>query len=494
MGLRPFLLLLAATAALAADPPSPAPSAAPAAPLAAASGFTLSADLRAEYIQGQPVLVTLAVANDGKETRNFPDLAQRPHLVTFELLRDGATQRRFNTPPEQDPDQNWRIAPGARREVLLEIPSGAGIPAGEYQLTVKVKVGDGELAFGPKPIRVVAPKAVAASGPWQAATAEKAGIQTAWVHQGAKGAQLYLHVADAARPGVTVGNYFLGDLPGAVEPVLTWALPSQAWGRHVYWLEGTNTIGSIELDGPGRAGAVQRFTAPWPKVELLGVGVTDEEGGLYVPLWVPAPKGGGGEVRVLGEGEKGTPQLRKVAAFTEKPSHVTTAVDGAGNLRLVLHHGGVVDQYTVDTNPANTLPAKGQRLASPEGTVPIVSRFGVLPAAGEEKGGLALLVVDRITAPDGAAKLQGRWLSTQGSTLRTLDAVAAPKGDVVDVLPSGADSFTLLVRGADGALSAFSRGKTTPVPSGVDPELLLDSAGSPYVRTWGAKTPAILAL
>ena len=75
----------------------------------AAAEVTLSADLHAEYLSGQPVRLRIQMANSSDVPVQVPDLNARPHLVRFELVpAGGRLQTRFLTPPEQDVDSKRR--------------------------------------------------------------------------------------------------------------------------------------------------------------------------------------------------------------------------------------------------------------------------------------------------------------------------------------------------------------------------------------------------
>lgn len=486
MGLRTALIAALLVSPAHATEPAAAP-AAPATPAAvAASPFTLTADVRSEYLHGQPMLVRVGIRNTSAETREFPDLAARPHLVRFDLqLPNGKKQSRYNTPPAEESAATWRLAAGTERDVLLAVPSGGALAAGDYQLVVTVDTADLHLELAPRPFRVAAARPVAADGPWVPGLVEKVGLQTAWVHQGKDGRHLWLHHADGRDPRTMVANYDLTALPDGVTPLISTAQPTQAWSRHIVWSQGERTIGYVQLEGPSRPVQRRAFDAPWPGTRLLGGGATDPKGGLHLPIWLPAPKGENGEVRVVSVHGARPPTYRAVAVLAKAPDRVATAVDGGGAMRLALHHSGRIDLYTVDTAMDATLPAKGTKIASPEGATALFSRFATLPTTDTTRGGLALFILD-VTGAEDARQIVPRWVSLAADPLRTLPAVALPAGaTVLDAIPVGAEGWTMLLRQANGGLATWSAGQAAPVAikAGGDPALVLDANGQPWLRS-----------
>ncbi len=416
----PTLLALALALSLttAAQEPAAEPVTAEA-PAPQGPEVDLSAQVLPEYLQGQKILVTLVAENQSRTgSRQFPDLSNRPWLVKFDLVLQGeGKQKRYTTPPAKDPGKIWTLPKGTERRVILEIPSSGVLPMGKHQLTIRVDGAGDERVLGPYDISVVRPKPQASSGPWDGSLTEKVGQLVAWTHAGAESTELYLLHLDPAAPGSVVANYHLASVKEPVSPWLSLSLPTQGWSRHVYWQESDRRVGLVQLQGPGRS---QRFAvdAPWPKIQLLATGVSDAGGGLHVPVWVPGPKGDRGEVRVLTWRQHQVPFFRKVVRLDKPPERVTTGVDGSGSLRLVLHHDGHSDLYTVIASDLNQLPARGDRLEEAEGQGTVrASTFGVLPAAGDWTGGRALMLLEEVTGEEGERRIRTRWLSMSGRQL-----------------------------------------------------------------------------
>lgn len=457
---------------------SPAFAADPAA--AKLGAFEVTADLRDEYLQGQPILVHLDVSNVGKETRTFPDLVNRPWLVKFDLDRGGKLESRYTTPPATDPDKTWRLSPGNERDVLLEIPSSGVLTAGTYALTVRVAGPEGEISIGPRSFTLAPPKPIAGDAPFQPGTPNRFGYMTVWTHDG-KEDGLYLHVANADDLRRTDANYALA-LAATDAPHLSVALPTQAWSRHVFWQADDRTIAVQGLVGPGKPGPVTKATMPWPKARIAGGGVTAPDGSLHVPVWVPSPKGTSGDLKIMNVREGRNPSYRAVAPFPVAPDSVTGTVDTAGNLRFLVRQGATVDLYVTDGAATGDLPAKGLRIATPEKHAPVLARFA--ERAGAEKGGLSLLLVDRV--PGEVPAVGARWHTLAGEKVGEIGPFPLPVDfTVLDAVPVGPKSLALLLADGQGKRHVSVDGaKPAPVP-GISVGLVQDKLGGTWVDTLG---------
>ena len=332
-------LTLLAAPALAESPPASAPT-----QPSPAIRPVLSADLRAEYLAGKPVLIRFDVQNPSAEPTTFADLSSRPHLVRFELTGpDGKVQHRFNTPPETDDGRQWALGPRGRRQVLLQIPSSGGFKPGQWQVAITVLDDAGEVRLDPHTFILSKPRPVSASLAHDPLGSERSGHQAIWLHKAAEGYDLYLHHSQGTRPERTLGEYYLVHLDTRIEPVLTHSRPLERSGRHVYWQQDDRTIAYLQLDGQQVRGRIATIQVPWPTVSVVSRGATDPNGDLHVPLWVPAPKGSGGELRVASVRGQDGARFRSVVRLPRPPAWVESTVDASGDLRLLIAHDGFLD-------------------------------------------------------------------------------------------------------------------------------------------------------
>ena len=487
MGIGPKFLLALALAGLAAPVGAFAEELTQA--TVANSEVQVRANLRTTYLQGQDLLVTFQVRNEGDSAATFPDLSRRPDLVRFTLERNGNKQTHSNKAPANPSTATWSLPARGTREVVLQVPSGNNLKPGAYTLSVEIQeVSGGSVTLGPKKIDIVSPDPRYGFGWHNGPTVEKVGHQAVWVHRGDPGT-VYLTHSPGNDPQSTVGTYYVGSATADALPLISHAHPTQGWSRYIYWLEGGRTLKFAGLEGPGRVGATQRVDAPWPEVELVGVGATDPKGGLHIPVWVPSPRGGKGELKVLSWYERSVPRFRSVVGLKAPVDRATTAVDGAGNLRLAIEHEGNVDLYTLDTTKGNQLPANGRRLqaAKAEGTGEVLAlRLDILPTHGEVKGGSALFLLERVKEGD-ASVVRGRWITYDGRSVHTLEPLDVPGGfTVVDVLPMGATGVAALLESADGRLHVVSTGGKPALlgMQGVSPGLVGDTQGRVWARTF----------
>jgi hypothetical protein len=484
---RPLPLALALVLALtplAAAQESELPSAEEARDVVrTASGLELSADLQPSYLAGHELVVTLRVENPQSTSLEFPRLDVRPYLVTFDLEGpDGRKQHRSNTPPEEEDEDLWVLPPRASRQVSLQLPSAATLRPGRYQLGFTVDAESEELVLEPRPILLDPPAPVLADFVSEPELSHRAGWQTPWVHQGAQGTALYLHSAPASHPGARGYHWHLASLDEPAQPWLSTGRVTEAWSRYLYWLGGERSLFYARLGDRGLRGEPREIALPWPRWELLARGGSDAGGGLHLPVWVPAPSGEAGEVRVVSIQPHEQPRFRRVVAMDAKPE-ASTLVDAAGHLRLLLLHDGKLDLYTVGPNADEALPIAGRRLlprplragepqllapapassAAGSGLVagrirgfvsqrlaaleppPLMGvRFGRLPEEEDEAGGVAVFGWLADPAAERAV-VHGVWMSTAGRVIATVPGALLPPGHrIAQVLPRGYEPMVLV--------------------------------------------------
>jgi hypothetical protein len=471
--------------ALAQEPPAAA-----ATTVAAADAPTVVAGLRSDYLQGGKIVVPITLRNDTAEAMAVPDLRERPWLVTFEMqLPNGNKQTRRTAVPESDAGRTVLLRPGAERSVLLEVPSGAKLAAGEYLLGLTIDLGrDAPGVVMPIPVRIGPARPVA--GDVARAAAGPSAVDAVWLHEAKEGFDLYLHQADPKDPSRTLGQWFLTHLDAKATPRLTAARGQDAMNRAVVWFEGDRTVHALRLQGVQTRGAPDRITLPWPKAELVGQPAIDGSGRLHVPLWVPAPGGKRGELRVLTIGDRGRPAFRKLTALDRRPADLEVTVDAAGSVHLLVALEQAVDVYTVRATPPGEpdLPVPGRRVATagPDRVV-VGGTFGDLPEAEGRKGGLAVLVATR-----GESGLVSRWVGLRGGDLAELPALPwGPDDRLLALLPAGMDAPGVALRVGGGKPAFRSAVGTVPLPggSGGDWSLWRTPDGAAAVRRVHAKGP-----
>jgi hypothetical protein len=475
------LLVALSLGVLAAPEAPPAPAAPIVNEIKAATGLVVSADLRAEYVAGFPLLVTVTVRNDTSAPLTFPDLSARPHLVHFHMKKDAVRWERYTTPPTVEPTNVWTIQPRAQRKVILEIPSSGGLDAGQWELGVEVKDPAGALVIPNRPVRLSAAKPVGGSYAWESTIQQTTGAMIPWVHQAASGFDLYL-LQLAPRPANRVlGQFHLLHLDAKADPVLTRARPTEATSRYIYWVSGAQDITLARLEGSTLRAAPRTIAVPYPKSELLGRGVTDAKGGVIIPLWIPDPAGTSGTVRAMCVDERGTPVLREVTHLAAKPSVVMTSPDAASNLLIGLGHGAAIDLYRVDPTLAPEIGARGTRVAPmSDGWTPAALAFDTLPESPSHPGGLALLSL--ATKPGPSPLYRAVWSDLAGKVIQDSGPLpwTAP-GTVQALLPAGFGPFYYTT--TDGSALFYGvQGAQARKVDGGKPGVLWPSADAVSVR------------
>ncbi|MCB9779466.1 MAG: hypothetical protein H6742_12945 [Alphaproteobacteria bacterium] len=485
-------LLLAQAPAWAQDEGAATADAAASPPEAEPAGPRWSAELRAEYVQGEQVIIPISVRNPGTDTLAVPDVGERPWLVRFDMiLPDGRTISRYNTPPEWDPSTTWRLSPRGSRRALLEVPGGFGdFP--RFELVVRLVEGDRSTEIARQAVRRTAPVVAAVDLGPDRSTGARGGPVAAWVHRSAEGAELMLHSAVGADPRGPTTIRHLAHLDGPVTPLLAAQAPADASSATVVWATGSRGLHVLRVEGVGGAATDVQVDAPWPAAEPIGRPAA-VAGGTLVPLWVPAPKGDGGELRLVSIDHRGKPGFPRVDRYDHRPLDVRALVDSSGAAHFLVRHDEGVDLYTVRPDTpfgADALPPPGLRIWKPApGLTLHGAQFGSLPRTDDDPGGLAVLLM--VEQPGG---LVGRWRDLQGRRITDVPPVAVPDGAaLVGVAPDGATSLGLLFVAAGKGL--WLEGRTTRVELGALPDraqAVRLPDGTPALRVPGTREPVAI--
>lgn len=438
----------------------------------APSGLTVSADLRDEYLRGLPILVQFTLTNPTAAAVKTPDLSARPHLVHFRLVSpEGKTTERFTTPPAVESGGDWTLAPKASRAVLLEVPSSPGFALGEWTLTVRVGDSAQVVTLPAVKFRIVVAQPVAGDAAWEPTIERNSGAVVPWVHKAREGYDLYLNQYAAGDASRLLAHYRLLHSPTLIHPTLTRVLPNSARSRWLYWQSAADEVRTVRLEGASISGVVRPLGTPWPKVEVLARGVSDASGNLLIPLWVPKPVGTQGSVRVLTMNERGATTYRVVAEVAARPPIAETGVDANGNMVLVLGHDRGVDVYRIDPKAAEKLPADGVRAWKAEGGWQTLgAAFDALPDKDGRAGGLAILVVQRLSAAEPhLSQIRTLRIDLAGTLFET--GVPTPwtgPATFSRLLPAGYGPFHYLSMQAD--IATFGSSDGAPVVVGKAPD------------------------
>ena len=483
--LRPTTALalgLLCIAPLAAAPLAAAgPSAAPAPAAAATTGLRAwSPRLRGEYIQGEPLLVPMLASNPTDAALLVPDLNRRPWLLRFTLKTpSGQTQVRENTAPEVDPGGDIKLGPQGRRLSLMAVPGAGTLPVGDYELTVSVQGPEGPIELGRQALKVRPARPVGGQLPDPASGGDRGAQTTLWLHAATEGYDLYLHEAAPGQPERAILDAHLLHLAQKIDPRLSVTRGTDNSNRHVVWLEGGRSLRILHLQGTENSGEVRTLTLPWPSAELVGRPATDGLGRLHVPLWVPAPKGGG-ELRLLTLGLRGAPNFRRMAPFDRSPSLAVQVTD-SGSVQIAVQSARGVDLYAVPAEEVNdTLPPLARKIwRAAEGEQAAAARFGLLDAQEGAPGGLAVCVVVQ-----SAAGLTAQWQGLKGQALLRGAPSPLPEGALLlDALPAQSGALDLLLRTPAG-LRWVRGAESKAVPADIGRFWALDRQpdGAPMIR------------
>jgi len=480
-----LLVALLCTASLGlAAPDTPDDKTPDGAAKAAEGDIRYEATLRAEYLQGEPILVPVRVWNAGDLPHEAPDLERRPWLVAFTFDQgDGQLERRRTTPPATDPGRTVRLSPRSQRHTLLEIPASGALSPAEYRLQVTLDPDTVPQVLATDSIRVAEPRPVEGDLGVGVSAASREVLTTTWLHEATKGFDLYMSVAPYTSPARLAPAVWLSHLDAKVRPVLSESSSGPSGKRHVVWADGKQGIGWLSIEGSGVESEPGKVDTPWPEIELVARPATDPAGTLHVPIWVPAPKGSGGELRVVSVGKRGAVSFRRAALFAKRPVSIATTVDDGGAVNLLVTSADTIDIFTVRSGGADTtdLPLPGRRLVEASKAETLVdARFGLLSASEGHSGGMAALITARTEAG-----VESRWVSLRGGDIGRIAPQPVPEGaELVDILPADLTRVGYLFKTGTRAALYVEGEQKAPLETSLhgDWGLVRDTTGAPAMR------------
>ncbi len=424
--------------------------------LAWAQDVRVTSTMQPLQLTGAPLVADLDIHNPGLSAIRFPDLAARPDLVRFELTYGGKRERRYNTAKEQPPSAMWTLEAGDHRELRLEVPATAGLKPGPIQVAISLHHQKPVTSLPALNLRLQSPSPVAGDLSGAASAPGTRHPDVAWVHQDGERVHLVLHHTHGARSYELV----LGKLPGPVELWLSRSRLDMLGERSILWQAAPQQLTVLRLRGQRTRGKPRTYDLPWPKVELAGHPVTDSSGTLQAPIWIPAPSGTGGELRLVSFRDPSGPSFQRMTRLDQRPQQVLSTVDAAGSGIFYVVHKDAVEVYSPALQP--TLPLTRRTLwKSQDASTALRVALGALPKGSVHRGGTAVLLATRI--PDG---IQTQWLSVKGEALE-VPAITEDLGSLTQ----------LVARGPDWPGLVFQDGETTRLCAGAE-ILPLSGAGT----------------
>jgi len=300
-------------------------------------------------IVGQTIQVKIVVSNPDSDPLNFPDVGNRPWLVRFDTVDpQGARRQLYSTPPSEDPDTQWSIAPGERKEALFDIPTSDSWSTGNA--TVDVIVND--IAVGSTRFELIE------LHPHHTDSNTKPVDQT----QGPI-AELYATVKDSATElwlGRAGRKDFLLSVPGRVTPELSMARADRHIGRWITWMDEKGHLWGLQTHLRDVQTKPFAIDFPWPQAVPCGRSATDAKARLVIPICIAGPNGKMTQLAAAIVTGKKAPLIRSIARF--EPSTVLTNIDAGGNVDFILIRPNAVDIATIEAHENHSRPSTIHRL------------------------------------------------------------------------------------------------------------------------------------
>ena|GEM_PF-5492465 len=425
------------------------------------SGLQVTAELSPELLAGHKISIAFFVRNVTQKSLSFPDLSARPHLVRF-LLTDanGKRQERFNTPPTQETTDRWTIPPRSQRKVQLLLPSGGALNAGDYELTIELEDDIGSTTvLGPSPLKLKLPEPLLVDGPVHAADLGSPRGSLIWLQNASDGADIYLQTGLRAGRAQANRNWHLLHLDERQDVRLTQARTADAKTRHLYWQSGKDLVYAKLQGRELEEQKTRRIGIPYPEWKIVGRGVTSGSGRLLIPIWIAAPKGRMGEIRVVVVDDRKGARFHRFVDKHREPIFSHTGVDASGAMRMLVVTDGGLNQWILRAEELPEIPGSGSRIVKAASGVK-GAVYESLPDLDADKKGKGIF-----TWSLKQGIVEGRWLTLGGTVVHKLPTRPLPAGWTLESAFPHADTLRFTAKDPEGNLHLISEKAPRTIPA-----------------------------
>lgn len=341
---------------------------------------TVWADVQVDHtiteqaIQGQPVYVDLLLLNTGSEAVQIQDIVRDRWQITFTVSHNGQTHTLRSQRPTDIQPKTRTLEPRDVLELHLELPNSRALQPGKHTLSIDFPLDSTRH------------------------------IETEFV----------VHTPNIQWADLDIFNYeafldeedLLWSQPFNQHHILFAGLNNPTWiqtipvpkaqntvhigsTHHTYWRD-RNRITVIKHSGD-RVQSPQELSIPWKDFEFIGRGVTDLDGGVFIPIWVPNPNGTGTLYSVQPQ-PNNTITFRKIRTG-KKPHSMDVAITQASTPVFLLQYPNTLEVFsltTVGEERIDKLPPKSIQIPLQSTNVPWMHSTLVV----SETSGLHIAAID----------------------------------------------------------------------------------------------------
>jgi hypothetical protein len=256
---------------------------------------------KVNVVRGESVPFVLTLSNQGKSAANLRDESPENQAFSVQVSGPGGFHAEANTAsvliregehvdvPRVVPRRT--LLPGEAMRASGDLISWIGeLEPGNYSVTAQY--ADGATARqAAKPVSIHIEEASPVSSiPMRNPLFAEAPAESLWLNRSAQKYDLFLQLASASYPPVTLSSRRISTLSGPFKAVISMALSSQQKIRHVVWINGsgqTIQLNVVRLTGLVPETISGEYAVPEPVPEILDLPFTDESGTLFVVLVDP---------------------------------------------------------------------------------------------------------------------------------------------------------------------------------------------------------------
>lgn len=305
-------------------------------------------------IQGQPVYVDLLLLNPDTKAIEIQDILNDRWQISFTLTHDGQTHTLRSQRPSDAPPKTRSIQSREVLELHLELPNSRALKPGTHSLRIDFPL-EGNYSINTEFV-VHKPK-------------------ISWGDLDIFNYEVFLDDSNLLWTQPYKNQHILFE--GQTNPRWIHSIPVEkaqntvhiGATHHTYWQD-RNRITVLKRSGD-RVQTPQVLSIPWKEFELIGRGVTDLEGHVFIPIWVPNPNGTGTLYSVQPQ-PNNTVTFRKIRTG-ERPRTMDVALTQASIPVFLLQYSNALEIFsltTVGEERIDKLPPKSIKIPQQSMTTP----------------------------------------------------------------------------------------------------------------------------
>ena len=281
-------------------------------------------------IKGQPIYVDLLLLNPDTKPVEIQDILNDRWQITFTLTHDGQKHTLRSQRPSEVQPKSRTLQSREVLELHLELPNSKALKPGTYSLGIDFPLDNERKIETGFVVHKQTPQ---------------------WADFDLFNYEVFLDESDLLWTQPHKDNHLLFE--GTINPRWIQSIPVATAQNtihigathHTYWKD-RSRITVLKRSGD-RTQTPQELSIPWKEFDIVGRGVTDLEGQVFIPIWVPNPNGTGTLYSVQPQSNN-TITFRKIRTG-KRPQSIDIALTQASTPLFLLQYTSALELYSLTT-------------------------------------------------------------------------------------------------------------------------------------------------